>query len=129
MASQLSPSSTNLKKMLDLNKNNYAANFQSPPPIMALLEKVRPTRAGIIVISCSDPRLDPTQMFGNDKAVRATHVRNAGGRAADALRSLAVLGSLSNPGMVVVVHHTGTLCSVCGTAVFSATDGHLSEQL
>jgi len=73
---------------------------------MALLEKVRPTRAGIIIISCSDPRLDPVQMFGNDKAVRATHVRNAGGRASDALRSLAVLGTLSNPGMVVVVHHT-----------------------
>ena len=36
-------------------------------------------------------------------------IRNAGGRASDALRSLYALDAIGNIGTVVLVHHTGTL--------------------
>jgi hypothetical protein len=34
-------------------------------------------------------------------------VRNAGGRAFDAIRTLSVLQTIGNPGTIVVLHHTG----------------------
>jgi hypothetical protein len=37
----------------------------------------------------------------------ATMVRNAGGRAFDAIRSLSVLQTIGDPGTIVVMHHTG----------------------
>ena len=36
-------------------------------------------------------------------------VRNAGGRAFDAIRTLAVLQTIASPGAIVVMHHTGEL--------------------
>lgn len=36
-------------------------------------------------------------------------VRNAGGRAFDAIRTLSVLQTIGNPGTIVVMHHTGKL--------------------
>jgi carbonic anhydrase len=37
----------------------------------------------------------------------ATMVRNAGGRAFDAIRTLSVLQTIGNPGTIVAMHHTG----------------------
>ena len=34
-------------------------------------------------------------------------VRNAGGRALDAIRTLSVLQTIGAPGTIVVMHHTG----------------------
>ena len=34
-------------------------------------------------------------------------VRNAGGRAFDAIRTLSVLQTIGNPGTIAVMHHTG----------------------
>jgi hypothetical protein len=34
-------------------------------------------------------------------------VRNAGGRAFDAIRTLSVLQTIGSPGTIVVMHHTG----------------------
>ena len=34
-------------------------------------------------------------------------IRNAGGRAFDAIRSMAVLQTIGAPGTIVVMHHTG----------------------
>jgi carbonic anhydrase len=39
-------------------------------------------------------------------------VRNAGGRAFDAIRTLSVLQTIGAPGTIVVMHHTGTLSSI-----------------
>jgi carbonic anhydrase len=36
-------------------------------------------------------------------------VRNAGGRVFDAIRTLAVLQTIGQPGTIAVMHHTGTL--------------------
>ena len=82
--------------------------------------------AGVIVLSCSDPRLNPYQILGIDGKTlskppqlvpsitgtgangiaEATMVRNAGGRAFDAIRTLAVLQTVGQPGTIVVMHHT-----------------------
>jgi hypothetical protein len=42
-----------------------------------------------------------------DSAPKPAVIRNAGGRAVDAVRSLVVLNSLAKIGVVLVVHHTG----------------------
>ncbi len=51
-------------------------------------------------------------------------IRNAGGRTFDALRSLAVLGTIGNPGTIVVMHHTD-----CGMTHFhdATVKKHLYE--
>lgn len=38
-------------------------------------------------------------------------VRNAGGRALDAIRTLSVLQTIGAPGTIVVMHHTGKLAA------------------
>lgn len=48
-------------------------------------------------------------------------VRNAGGRAIDSMRSLAVLNAINPLGLVVVVHHTGNQHSV---TVFESSTNH-----
>jgi len=62
---------------------------------------------GVVVISCSDPRLNPYEILGIDATLKATMVRNAGGRVFDAIRTLAVLQTIGNPTTIVVMHHTG----------------------
>ncbi|KAF2807017.1 carbonic anhydrase [Mytilinidion resinicola] len=67
---------------------------------------MRSSGAGVVVISCSDPRLNPYQILGIDPTLKATMVRNAGGRVFDAIRTLAVLQTIGAPGTIVVMHHT-----------------------
>jgi carbonic anhydrase len=43
-----------------------------------------------------------------DKRLGATHVRNAGGRAMDAVRTLAVLQTIAPIHTIAVMHHTGS---------------------
>jgi hypothetical protein len=42
-------------------------------------------------------------------------VRNAGGRAFDAIRTLSVLQTIGAPGTIVVMHHTGKCSYVAHT--------------
>ncbi|KAH9206827.1 carbonic anhydrase [Leptodontidium sp. 2 PMI_412] len=67
---------------------------------------MRATKQGVVVLSCSDPRLNPYQVLGIDATLKATMVRNAGGRVLDAIRTLAILQTIGNPGTIVVMHHT-----------------------
>lgn len=53
-----------------------------------------------------DPRVIPEKFLGIEDNPTAV-LRNAGGRASDALRSLYVLNALREIGLIVVVHHTG----------------------
>lgn len=39
-------------------------------------------------------------------------IRNAGGRVIDAMRSLVVLQTISAPGTIVIMHHTGNKADV-----------------
>jgi len=94
-----------LNEMLARNKK-FAETYTAPPPLMKMVEVMRSTKQGVVVLSCSDPRLNPYQILGIDPTLKATMVRNAGGRVLDAIRTLAVLQTIGNPGTIVVMHHT-----------------------
>jgi len=108
-------------EMLSRNKT-FAETYKTPVKFSEFAPKARATRAGVVVVSCADPRLNPHEILGLDETLKATQVRNAGGRAFDALRSLAWLGVIGNPGTIVIMHHTD-----CGTT--HATDSQIEAAL
>ncbi|KAK0247895.1 hypothetical protein B0A54_16651 [Friedmanniomyces endolithicus] len=84
----------------------FAQAYKAPPGLMQMASTMKASGAGVVVVSCSDPRLNPYQILGIDQTLKATMVRNAGGRVFDALRTLAVLQTIGSPGTIVVMHHT-----------------------
>jgi carbonic anhydrase len=66
----------------------------------------------VAVVACMDARLDPAKALGLEEG-DAHVIRNAGGRAADALRSLVISQQLLGTNEVIVVHHTD-----CGMLTF-----------
>jgi carbonic anhydrase len=68
-----------------------------------------------------DARLDPATFLGLHEG-EAHVIRNAGGRAADAIRSLVISQQLLGTREVVVIHHTD-----CGMLTF--TDDQLRQKL
>ncbi|PTB66914.1 carbonic anhydrase [Trichoderma citrinoviride] len=97
---------------------------QGLPPLIPMIEAAR--QAGLetaIILSCSDPRLNPYAIFGIDPSVRGiSMVRNAGGRAMDAIRSISVLQTIASAKTLVVLHHTD-----CGMTHFH--DARVREAL
>ena len=75
----------------------------------------------VAVVACMDARLDPARVLGLEEG-DAHVVRNAGGRAADALRSLVISQQLLGTREVVVIHHTD-----CGMLTF--TDDQLRQKV
>ncbi|KAI8417317.1 hypothetical protein FOFC_03630 [Fusarium oxysporum] len=89
-----------------------AANEQYAAPFDKGDLTLPPSRH-VTVLACMDARLDPTQFLGIE--LGSAHViRNAGGRAADALRSIIISQQLLGTREIVVVHHTD-----CGMLTFS----------
>jgi len=80
-----------------------------------------PPSRHVAVIACMDARLDPARALGLEEG-DAHVIRNAGGRAADAVRSLVISQQLRGTREVVIVHHTD-----CGMLTF--TDEHLRKQV
>ena len=65
------------------------------------------------VLVCMDARIDPARALGLEEG--DVHViRNAGGRAKDAIRSLAISQELLGTREIVVIHHTD-----CGMLTFT----------
>src|SRR5579885_1205975 len=92
----------------------YAASFQKgnlPMP---------PARKAVI-LTCMDARLDPAKFLGLEEG-DAHVIRHAGGRAADAIRSLVLSQPLLGTREIVVIHHTD-----CGMLTF--TDAQLHQKL
>jgi carbonic anhydrase len=72
-----------------------------------------PPARNVAVVACMDARLHPEKVFG--LAIGDAHViRNAGGRAQDAIRSLVISERLLGTSEIVVLHHTD-----CGMLTFS----------
>jgi carbonic anhydrase len=80
-----------------------------------------PPARRVAVLACMDARLDPARALGLAEG-DAHVIRNAGGRAADAIRSLVISQQLLGTKEVVVVHH-----SDCGMLTF--TDEQLRQKL
>ena len=75
-----------------------------------------PPARRVAIVACMDARLHPEKVLG--VAIGDAHViRNAGGRAADALRSLVISQRLLGTQEIVVLHHTD-----CGMLTFSNAD-------
>lgn len=89
----------------------YAATFQKGNLAMPPARKVA-------VLTCMDARIDPARALGLEEG-DAHVIRNAGGRAADALRSLVISEQLLGTTSIVVIHHTD-----CGMLTFSNEDLH-----
>ena len=65
------------------------------------------------VLVCMDARIDPARALGLEEG--DVHViRNAGGRATDAIRSLAISQELLGTREIIVIHHTD-----CGMLTFT----------
>jgi carbonic anhydrase len=80
-----------------------------------------PPARKVALVVCMDARIDPAKALGL-KEGDAHVIRNAGGRFADALRSLAISQTLLGTEEVAFVHHTD-----CGMLTF--TDATIREQL
>jgi carbonic anhydrase len=80
-----------------------------------------PPARHVAVVACMDARLDPARVLGLEEG-DAHVIRNAGGRAADALRSLVISQQLLGTREVVVIHHTD-----CGMLTF--TDAQLRQKV
>ena len=75
-----------------------------------------PPARHVAVLTCMDARIDPARALGLEEG-DAHVIRNAGGRAADGLRSLVISEQLLGTTHIVVIHHTD-----CGMLTFSNND-------
>lgn len=88
---------------------SYAASFDKGDLPM-------PPGRKTTVVTCMDARLLPSRFLGLEEG-DAHVIRNAGGRAQDALRSIVISQRLLGTNEVVVIHHTD-----CGMLTFKNED-------
>ena len=89
--------------------SKYAADFQKG-------DLPLPPARKVAVLVCMDARIDPARALGLEEG-DAHVIRNAGGRASDALRSLIISQQLLGTRTIAVIHHTD-----CGMLTFSNDD-------
>jgi carbonic anhydrase len=75
-----------------------------------------PPARRVAILACMDARLIPSKMLGLEEG-DAHVIRNAGGRARDALRSLIISQRLLGTREVAIIHHTD-----CGMLTFTNRD-------
>ena len=97
------------------NNETYAANFNKG-------DLPLPPGKQVAVVACMDARLIPTRALGLNEG-DAHVIRNAGGRAQDAIRSLVISERLLGTKEVLVIHHTH-----CGMLTFSNDDLYAKVQ-
>jgi len=81
-----------------------------------------PPAKRVAVVACMDARLIPTRALGLEEG-DAHVIRNAGGLARDALRSLVISEQLLGTREVVILHHTD-----CGMLTFQNEDVYAKVQ-
>ncbi|KAG8775167.1 hypothetical protein FRC12_001623 [Ceratobasidium sp. 428] len=87
---------------------SYVKNYGGKLPI--------PPSRRVAVVTCMDARIDPIASLGL-KEGEAHVIRNAGGRAVEAIRSIVISQRLLGTTEVVIFHHTD-----CGMLTFSDKD-------
>ncbi|KAK5122206.1 hypothetical protein LTR85_004116 [Meristemomyces frigidus] len=113
--------SADLVRQIAMGNIDYAKNHDPSTSF-----KDSPDMKAVMVISCMDPRASPNAFWNFGEQGPAV-IRNAGGRASDALRSIRTLSTImsygrNTVGTVVVVHHTD-----CGLLNFD--DHYVKEKL
>lgn len=76
----------------------------------------RPPTRGFAIVTCIDARIDPDKIFELAPG-DANVIRNAGGRASEAIRSLIISQELLGTREIVILHHTD-----CGLHAFATDD-------
>lgn len=94
-----------LPELLAANER-YAATFDKG-------NLPRPPVRKVAILTCLDARIMPAQALGLEPG-DANVIRNAGGRAADAIRSLVISTRLLGTREIIVMHHND-----CGLSAFS----------
>ena len=102
-----------LPELLAANESYAAAFTKGDLPM--------PPGRKVAVLVCMDARIDPAKALGLEEG-DAHVIRNAGGLAAEAIRSLAISQELLGTREIVVIHHTD-----CGMLTF--TDDVIRERL
>ncbi len=87
----------------------YARSFQKGGLPM-------PPKRKVAIVTCMDARILPSRVLGLEEG-DAHVIRNAGGRAQDALRSLIISQRLLGTREVAIIHHTD-----CGMLIFKNED-------
>ncbi|KAK5127054.1 hypothetical protein LTR85_008413 [Meristemomyces frigidus] len=100
-----------VQNLVDSNKE-YAANFTQGSLALP------PAKNMPLVLTCMDARIDPAAAFGISLG-DAHVIRNAGGNARDALRSLIISQQLLGTQEVLLLKHTG-----CGMLTFGNEEAH-----
>ncbi|KAH7148336.1 carbonic anhydrase [Dactylonectria macrodidyma] len=75
-----------------------------------------PPSRKVLVVTCMDSRLDPAKALGLELG-DAHVIRNAGGRAVEAMRSILISQQMLGTREIIVLHHTG-----CGMQKFSDSE-------
>lgn len=75
------------------------------PPLRRANE-IPANRHAYILVTCQDARLDPAKAFGISLG-EAHVIRNAGGDAADAMRSLIISQQMLGTNAIFLVKHSG----------------------
>ncbi|KAI9172721.1 Carbon disulfide hydrolase [Paramyrothecium foliicola] len=88
-----------------LDRNEKSLETYQPLPSLDQILATKRGPGSVCILSCADARVDPTQFFGL-KPLEAIVIRNAGGRATDAFRSISVMGTIAPMALIIVVHHT-----------------------
>src|SRR5215467_15075182 len=88
------------------NNESYAAGFTKGDLAM-------PPAKQTLVLTCMDARILPSRALGLEEG-DAHVVRNAGGRAQEALRSIVISERLLGTDEILVIHHTD-----CGMLTFT----------
>jgi carbonic anhydrase len=97
-----------IEELLAVNER-YAATFQKG-------ELPLPPAKKLAIVTCMDARIDPARILGLEEG-DAHVIRNAGGRTAEALRSLIISQQLLGTRTIMVIHHTD-----CGMLTFENAD-------
>ncbi|EJP62119.1 hypothetical protein ACQRIT_004918 [Beauveria bassiana] len=90
----------------EVANQQYAASFTKADLPM-------PPGRKVTVVTCMDARIDPAKILGLTEG-DAHVIRNAGGRAADSIRSLIISQQLLGTREIVLIHHTD-----CGMLTFT----------
>lgn len=97
-----------IEELLAANER-YASTFQKG-------ELPLPPARRLAIVTCMDARIDPARILGLEEG-DAHVIRNAGGRTAEALRSLIISQQLLGTTTILVIHHTD-----CGMLTFENAD-------
>jgi len=102
-------SETSIQQNVSASSEKYSSSFDKGG--LAL-----PPAKKYLVVTCMDARIDPAAAFGIDLG-DAHVIRNAGGNAKDALRSVLISQHLLGTREIILVKHTD-----CGMLTFTNTD-------